>query len=252
MSFETILFEVVDHVATITLNRPSALNAFNIPMIAEMDRVWGTIRDDDDIRVVVLRGDGRAFSVGRDAEEIASTPSDQLNPLGKPPIEALSPKAQRVWKPVIVAINGLCGASAFYWVNQAEIVIASEDAVFFDSHINFGAPALNEVIALTRRIPLAEAMRLVLLSLDERMSVERAHQIGLVSEIVPRSELWARAGEIAAIIAAKSPVAVQTTVRGVWESLNLGLSESYATIGVWRSGPEGHDPPPPRSKAMLR
>jgi enoyl-CoA hydratase/carnithine racemase len=252
MSFETIVFEVLDNVATITLNRPEALNAFNIPMIAEIDQVWQAIREDDEIRVVVMRADGRAFCIGRDAEEIASTPPAELNPLGKSPIEALSPKTQRVWKPVIVAVNGLCGASAFYWLNQADIVIASEDAVFYDSHINIGAPALNEVLALTRRIPIAEAMRFALLSLDERMSAQRAYQIGLISEIVPRSELWGRATQIATIIAKKSPVAVQTTVRGVWESLELGLAESYANIGAWRTGPEGDYSPPPRTKPMLR
>jgi len=252
MSYETILFDVADHVATITLNRPNELNAFNIPMIAELDAVWTSIRDDDDLRVVVMRADGRAFCVGRDAQEIATTPMDQLNPLGKSPLEALSPKWQRVWKPVIVAVNGLCGASAFYWVNEADIVIASDDAVFFDAHINIGAPALNEVLSLTRRVPLGEAMRLALLSLDERMSVQRAYQIGLVSEIVPREELWDRAAHLAAIIAAKSPVAVQTTVRGVWESLELGRAESYGHINSWRTGPVGDYPPAPRTKAMLR
>jgi enoyl-CoA hydratase/carnithine racemase len=252
MSYETILFDVVDHVATITLNRPNELNAFNISMIAELDSVWKSIRDDDDIRVAIIRADGRAFCVGRDAQEIAATPPDQLNPLGKSPLEALSPKWQRVWKPVIVAVNGLCGASAFYWVNEADIVIASEDAVFFDSHISVGAPALNEVLSLTRRIPIGEAMRLALLSLDERMSVQRALQIGLVSEIVPREDLWDRAAQLASIIASKSPIAVQTTVRGVWESLELGRAESYGHVTSWRTGPDGEYPPAPRAKAMLR
>jgi enoyl-CoA hydratase/carnithine racemase len=252
MASDTVLFRVVNHVATITLNRPEQLNAFNIPMIAEMDALWGQIRADDDIRVIVMRADGRAFSVGRDAQEIATTPPGQLNPLGKPPIEALSPKWQRVWKPVIVAVNGLCGASAFYWVNEADIVIAAEDAVFYDAHINIGAPALNEVLSLMRRIPLGEAMRLALMSLDERMSAERALQIGLVSEIVSREELWDRAEQLASIIAAKSPIAVQTTVRGVWESLELGRLESYRKTSSWRTGPEGDYPLPSRGKASIR
>lgn len=151
-----------------------------------------------------------------------------------------------------MAVNGRCGASGFYWVNEADIVIAADDAVFYDSHINIGAPALNEAISLSRRIPLGEAMRLILLSLNERMSVARAHQIGLVSEIVPRAELWDRAQDLAEIIAAKSPVAVQTTVRGVWESLELGRAESYAQIAGWRTGPEGDYPMPPRARAMIR
>ena len=123
-------------------------------MIAEIDQVWQAIREDDDIHVVVMRADGRAFCIGRDAEEIASTPPAELNPLGKAPLEALSPKTQQVWKPVIVAVNGLCGASAFYWLNQADIVIASEDTVFYDSHINIGTSALNEGSLFLAEFPL--------------------------------------------------------------------------------------------------
>jgi enoyl-CoA hydratase/carnithine racemase len=252
MAYETIILDVADHVATITLNRPEALNAFNIPMIAEMDELWERVRDDDDIRVVVMRADGRAFCIGRDAEEIMNTPPEKLNPLGKSPLTALCPKQHGVWKPLIVAVNGLCGASGFYWVNEADIVICSDDAAFYDSHVNIGAPALNEIVGLARRIPVAEAMRVGLLSLDERMSADRALQVGLVSEIVPRSELWDRAAQLAAVVAAKSPVAVQTTVRGVWEAQNMGRQEAYSRFDEFRTGPEGSYPPPPRVKAALR
>ena len=252
MNYETITVDVQDYIVTITFNRPEHLNAFNIQMIREFDYLWRTIRSDDLVRVIVITGKGRAFSIGRDAQEMASTPREELNPLGKQPIELLSPKWQGVWKPVIAAVNGLCGASGLYWVNEADIVIASTDAQFYDSHINIGAPALNEVLGLARRIPIGEATRLALLSLDERMSAQRAHQIGLVSEIVPAEELLDRARYLAQLIAAKSPVAVQTTVRGTWEAFGLDRQEAYSRVGAWRTGPEGLYPAPPRITTMVR
>ena len=84
-------------------------------------------------------------------------------------------------------------------------------------------------IGLARRIPLGETLRIALLGLDERLSSERALQIGLVSEVVPRAERWKRAAEIATIIAAKPPVAVQGTLRAIWESLDSPRSHALRT-----------------------
>src|SRR5690606_13491240 len=109
---------------------------------------------------------------------------------------------------------------AFYWLNEADIIICSDDATFFDPHVSYGMTAALEPIGLARRIPLGEALRIALLGLDERMSAQRALQIGLVSEVLPRDQLWSRADEIAQIIAAKPPAAIQGTVRAIWESLD--------------------------------
>lgn len=131
----------------------------------------------------------------------------------------------------------MAAGGAFYWLNEADIVICSDDATFFDPHVSYGLTAALEPIGLARRIPLGEALRIALLGLDERVSAARALQIGLVSEVLPGERLWDRADDIARVIAAKPPAAIQGTVRAIWESLDstrtqaLRTGLSYTQIG---------------------
>ncbi len=220
-TFETIVLDIDgdDHVATITLNRPDALNAFNRTMCEEMARAWRIVKLDDSVNAVVLRAAGtRAFSAGLDVKTPYGQPDNVWN--HEDPGEALSPKWQKMWKPVVCAVHGICTAGAFYFVNESDVVICSEDATFFDSHVSAGLVCALEPIGLMRRIGLAETLRIALMGNDERVGADTALRIGLVSEVVDRNRLWARASEIAASIAAKPPSATQGTVKAIWESLD--------------------------------
>lgn len=235
-SYQTVLFEVVDHVATVTLNRPDRLNAFNQLMVDEFGELWARVRADDDVHVVVLRAAGdRAFCTGVDVGEgLRKTENIWIK---EDPGAGLGPKQNQVWKPVIAAVHGMVAGGAFYWLNEADIVIGSTDATFFDPHVSYGMTSALEPIGLARRIPLGEVMRWALIGLDERMSAERAREIGLVSELVESDQLWARADELARIIAAKPTAAVQGTVKAVWETLDMdrataqAVGFNYTTIG---------------------
>src|SRR5262249_40658201 len=130
---------------------------------------------------------------------------------------SLCPKQNGCWKPVVCAVNGMAAGGAFYWINESDIVICSDDAQFFDPHGTYGMTSSLEPAGLRWRIPLGEVLRWTLMGLDERMSAERALQIGLVSEVVSADRLWDRAHEIAAIVAAKPSVATQGTVKAVWQ-----------------------------------
>jgi enoyl-CoA hydratase/carnithine racemase len=114
----------------------------------------------------------------------------------------------------------MCTAGAFYFLNEADVVICSTDATFFDSHVSAGMVSALEPVGLMRRIGLGETLRIALAGNDERVSAATALRIGLVTEVVDRAELWARAHEIAAAIAAKPSAATQGTVRAIWESLD--------------------------------
>jgi len=225
---ETVLFDVTQHVATITLNRPDAMNSFNQAMLDDFAHIWRTVKADDDVRVVVLRAAGeRAFSTGMDVKEGIDRHPNVWSQ--SDPGEQLSPKLNQVWKPLVCAVHGMAAGGAFYWLNEADIVICSDDTTFFDPHVSYGLTAALEPIGLARRIPLGEALRIALLGLDERLSPERALQIGLVSEVLPRARLWDRADEIARVIAAKPPAAIQGTVRAIWESLDATRTQALRT-----------------------
>ena len=221
-SYQTLLYETSDdHVATVTLNRPEAMNAFNRTMCDEFREVWQRIRDDDHVHAAVVRAaPGRAFCAGLDTKSAYGQPDDIWN--HEDPGEALSPKWNKCWKPVLCAVHGICTAGALYFVNEADIVICSDDATFFDSHVTTGRVAVLEPIGLARRIHLGDVLRMALLGNDERITAETALRIGIVTEVTSPDALWTRAHELAAKVAEKPSVATQGTVKAIWESLDKG------------------------------
>jgi enoyl-CoA hydratase/carnithine racemase len=228
---KSVMFEVgSDHVATITLNRPHALNSFDLRMIDEFEALWRHIRLDDEIHVVVLRAaEGRAFSTGMDVR--GPSPVSGIGNVWSQtdPGERLGPKSMGCWKPVIAAVHGMCAGGAFYWLNECDIVICAEDATFFDPHVTYGMVAALEPIGLTRKIGLHEVLRMALLGNDERITAATALRIGLVTEVTAAAELRPRAHALAAAIAGKPPAAIQGTVRAIWESLDMGRTAALQT-----------------------
>ena len=188
-------------------------------MCDEMRDAWQRVKADDSVNAVVLRASGdKAFCAGLDIKKSYGQPDDVWN--HEDPGELLSPKWQKVWKPVVCAVHGMCTAGAFYFVNESDVVICSTDATFFDSHVTYGMVSALEPVGLMRRVGLGETLRIALSGNDERVTAPTALRIGLVTEVVERDELWARAHEIAAGIARKPTAATQGTVRAIWESLD--------------------------------
>ena len=225
MQPEQIEFEVGDdHVATITLNRPDALNSFTDQMANEIAWAWETVRDTDDIHAVVLQANGdRAFCTGVDIKGGGTwfMKSNVWNTFD--PGMTLSPKLHhRCWKPVVAAVHGLVAGGAQYFLNESDIIICSDDAEFFDPHANGGiVSALEPIGMVARGVPLGDVLRWALMGTEERLTPETALRLGLVTEIVPRASLRDRAHQIAASIAARNPAGIQGTVRAIWESLDM-------------------------------
>lgn len=231
--FETILFEKADHVATVTINRPDAMNSFTKTMMNEFVEIWSRIRFDDDIHCVILRAAaGKAFCTGVDVKA-AREPGGEVV-IGdvwnaEDPGNKLGPKANDCWKPVICAVHGMAAGGAFYWLNECDIVICSEDATFFDPHVTYGMTSALEPIGATYKMPLGDVLRMVLLGNDERISAESARQMGLVSEVLPLADLYDRARELAGIVAAKPTAATQGSLKAIWQSLDMPRSVALAT-----------------------
>jgi enoyl-CoA hydratase/carnithine racemase len=244
VGFETIEYEHnADHVATITLNRPERLNAFNETMAQEMVDAWERIRADEAVHAVVLRANGdRAFCTGIDVKEGAWWMGKNIWNQ-EDPGASLGPKHHRVWKPVIAAVHGMCAGGGQYFLNEADIIICSGDATFFDPHANAGIVSALEPIGLLHRgVPLGDVLRWALMGNEERLSAETALRLGLVTEVVSRDRLRDRAQEIAVGIAGRRPTAVQGTVRAIWEALEMSRSMAlqngmaYTHIGNPRPG----------------
>ena len=241
MDCEVIEFTVSDdHVATITLNRPDALNSWNDQLAREITWAWETIRDDDGIHVAVIQANGeRAFSTGADVRGGATWffPSNVWNRFD--PGLTLSPKSHhRCWKPVVAAVHGMCAGGGQYFINEADIIVASDDASFFDPHANAGIVSSLEPIGMLKRgMPLGDVLRWALMGTEERITAAAALRLGLVTEVVSRDELRPRALAIAESIAARNPRSIQGTVRAIWESLDMTRTTalqngmSYTNIG---------------------
>src|SRR4029079_10420699 len=217
--YETIEVSKADGVAWVTLNRPDVRNAVNEQMQRELHEVWTAFRYDDEVRCVVLTGAGQSFCTGIDRAEAVSEDNNASMAAGDypgyptpwmydDPGREIGPKARDCWKPVIAAVQGQACGGAFYLLGEVEFIIASEDATFFDPHVTYGMTAAFEPVQMLAKMRFQEIMRMSLLGADERMSAQRALQIGLVSEVVPRDELRERAAWAARVIADAPPVAI--------------------------------------------
>jgi enoyl-CoA hydratase/carnithine racemase len=240
--FETLLYEEIDGVAWVTLNRPDVLNAFNLQMQRELKSLWRGLRSNDDVRCVVLTGAGeKAFCVGIDRQEAMGDWDDPNDVGGRSattgeasggpwhfddPGENIGPKSNDLWKPVIAAVNGMACGGAFYILGEVEFIVAAEHATFFDPHVTFGMTACFESMHMLQKMPFHEIMRVALLGASERMSATRAHEIGLVSEVVPLDGLRDAAGWAASEIAASPPIAIQGTVRALWTARELSRMQA--------------------------
>ena len=250
MEFETLLYEEDDGVATVTLNRPEVLNAFDQRMQAELRQVWRGLRANDDVRAVILTGAGdKAFCTGIDREETIAEDylSNEENrdkmrglvgPVSTPfmyndPDVNINPKMNDLWKPVVAAVNGMACGGALYLLGESDVVIAADHATFFDPHVTYGMVAGFESVHLLQKLPLGEVLRMMLLGAWERMSADRAHQMGLVSEVVPQAELLERAMWVARAIASAPVMAIQGTLRAIWMTHEVTRREALSQVSTY-------------------
>jgi enoyl-CoA hydratase/carnithine racemase len=247
-SLETLLYEERDAVAIVTLNRPDVYNAFNRAMERELQHVWRSLRSNNDVRAVVLTGAGeKAFCTGIDREESIEAyledptgqkrGSEKSGRVSTPfmfndPGVFINPKQNDLWKPVVAAVNGMACGGAFYMLGESDIILAAEHATFFDPHVSYGMVAGFETVHLLQKLPFGEMLRIALLGASERMSAERAHQMGLVSEVVPAAELLERAMWVATAIASSPPMAIQGTLRAAWMAHESFRRDAMAQISM--------------------
>jgi enoyl-CoA hydratase/carnithine racemase len=240
MSFETIRYEVEDRIATITFDRADRLNALSPAMIRELRRAYADAEADDNVWILVVTGTGRAFCTGADVGEI---PDDGRVIYEEPYLSTYeqweapqegTPPFRTMTKPVLAAVNGLCCGAGLDWVTTGDIVICSDRAEFFDPHVSIGLVSGREMVRLARVLPTNIAMRLALTGRHERVSAQRAYELGLVSEVVPHEHLMERAREIASLVNRNAPLAVRGTRLAIRKGLDVSLHDAEVMAEAFR------------------
>ena len=235
----TVLYEVKDKAACITLNPPDVLNALNPPMYRELNDAYRRAEADPNVWVLIITGNGRALSSGVDVSYMKTKDSQEDSTknvmLDEPYLgsflqweapQELTPPYLEMTKPIICAVNGICAGAGLDLVTTTDIVIASEDATFFDPHTSIGIVSGREMVRMARVMPLTATLRMALMGKHERMSAQRAYELGLVTEVVSKEKLMERALEIAAVICRNSPLAVRGTRLGIRKGLSLPINEA--------------------------
>ncbi|MFD9355630.1 enoyl-CoA hydratase/isomerase family protein [Streptomyces sp. NPDC060031] len=212
-------------VAVVTLDRERRHNAIDLATAAALGEVWRELRHEEDVRAVVLTGAGTAaFCTGIDRGADVPQPASPYS--ADDPLIAIGPKACDLWKPVIAAVNGMACGGAFYLLGESEFIVSSSSATYFDPHTTYGMVSAYEAVYMAQRMPFGEAARMSLMGTAERLSAQRAYEIGLVSELAAPEELLPAALRAARTLAGFPTEAVQGTVRALWSAKQAALQQA--------------------------
>lgn len=219
------------HVGWLVFDRPDAGNALDAVMFRELEQAWLALDADPEVRVIVNTGNGSAFQTGLDMVQVAKD-RDALRAVSRQTRDfelRFTAWQVGVRKPVIAAVNGICAGGGLHFVADADIVIAASSATFTDPHVSVGQVSAFETIALIRRSPMEPVLRMAFTGRHERMPASRAHQLGILSQVVdPPEQLRTEAAALAEKIARNSPTAMAVTKKALWEALERDLTDACA------------------------
>lgn len=222
----TVLFEVKDHIATITINRPEVLNAMDLETYKALSEAWITVRDDPEIWVAIVTGAGdRAFTVGADLKKYVHREEEPYE-FWQTQQDQLLNRGLEVWKPVIAAVNGYCLGGGMTLLLATDIRVASENATFALSEVKRGIlPGNGGTQRTLRQLPYPLAMELLLTG--DPISAQRALEIGLINQVVPREQLMDTAMDYARRICENAPLAVRAIKELAIRSQYMHLSDGF-------------------------
>lgn len=224
MSFATVLYEKDGPLALVALNRPTRLNAYNVQMRDDLYQVLQAVRDDPEVRVMILRGEGPAFSTGGDVTEFGSAPS---------PVAAREIRWRRdVWgtllslpQPTIAAVHGYAVGGGMEMALLCDLCVAADDAVFFLPETGLGMiPGVGGTQTTPRAVGLGRALDMVLTG--KRVNAEEAWRIKLVNRVVPRQTLLTAAKALAYTLAQCDRTSMVLAKRAVRQGADLGLADA--------------------------
>jgi enoyl-CoA hydratase/carnithine racemase len=221
---DAVRYELDDHVATITYNRPEALNAVNGDMRRGLNDAFSRFRDDEDAWVAIVTGAGRAFCAGGDLRDGAGSIGEFPGTFWEKPTINSFESGWEIFKPVIAAVNGYCLGYGLTLVTWCDFVIASERAEFGFPEVLLGTPTIVGAIRLPQRVNWQYAMELLLTG--ERIDAARAKEIGLAGWVVPHETLMDEARALAARLVAAAPLAARAVKEVAVRSQHLSSREA--------------------------
>lgn len=230
-----LLREDTNHIARLTLNSPTNYNALSNEMLAELIEAFAEIAGNDDIRVVVIAANGKAFSAGHDLKQMQGARADDDGGLSA--FDDLFSRCGQMMQmipalpqPVIAEVQGIATAAGCQLVASCDMAVAAEGVKFGVNGVNIGLFCSTPMVALSRAISPRAAFEL--LTTGEFIAAERAQELGLVNRVVPTEALTETTMSMAATTASKLPAAVRLGKQAFHRQLRLGLSDAYATAGA--------------------
>ncbi|HEU4699205.1 MAG TPA: enoyl-CoA hydratase-related protein [Gemmatimonadales bacterium] len=225
MDFTTLLFEVTDGIARVTVNRPDKLNALNATVIGELDRAVTEIMTNDAVRGVILTGAGpKAFVAGADIGELAS--QDPLSAKARARRgQAMMRRLEQCGKPVIAAVNGFALGGGCELAMACHLRFASENAKFGQPEVKLGiGPGYGGTVRLPRLVGRGRALELLLTG--TMIDAQEAWRIGLVNRVVPAERLLEESEAVMRTILAQGPLAVRIVLEAVDAALDMSVDEA--------------------------
>ncbi len=227
-----VTYELDNHIATITLNRPEARNAINGALRTELNAAWNRFRDDEDAWVGILTANGRVFCAGADLEDSEGAVGTFGGTFWEKPTINSFESGMELFKPTIAAVQGPCIGYGLTGVLFCDFVIASTEATFSFPEVSLGVPTIVGAIRLPRRIRWADAMELLLVG--KPMTAQRAKEVGLVWKLTEPDDLAATARAWAETLTEAAPLAQRATKEVAWRTADMGWIEAVRFGEVMR------------------
>ena len=231
-----LLFEIRNHIAYMTLNRPQVHNSLNPELIVQLAEAWKRVNEDDDIRVAIVTGAGdKAFSAGADLGRMIPLLTGARKAEDEWDHKLLANRRQGdhallrrydVDKPIIAAVNGFCIAGGFELMQATDLRVAADHARFGLQEVKWAIiPAGGSLVRLPRQMPYCKAMEILLTG--NLIDAPEAYRLGLVNYVVPAAQVIAKAEELAAAIAANGPIAVRAIKQGVRRAVGHTYEDGF-------------------------
>jgi enoyl-CoA hydratase/carnithine racemase len=227
-----VTYELSDHIATITLNRPEAGNAINGALREELNAAWNRFRDEEEAWVAILTANGRVFCAGGDLKDGEGAVGTFAGTFWEKPTINSFESGMELFKPTIAAVQGPCIGYGLTGVLFCDFVIASTEATFAFPEVRIGVPTIVGAIRLPQRLLWANAMELLLTG--NPMSARRAKEVGLVWRLVEPADLQSTARAWAETLTEAAPLAQRATKEVAWRTADMGWIESVRFGEVMR------------------